>query len=105
MERRISVFISNNTCGEVDVEADGRRMQRGERLYILQRYVSEDARGYSGSSPVQGKRSLLCWNAFEHSEQVSPHHVDGGYVQSLVGRVDASQRGSEADHVELGVSF
>ena len=23
MERRISVFISNNTCGEVDVEAEG----------------------------------------------------------------------------------
>ena len=34
-----------------------------------------------------------------------PDHLDGGDVQTLIGRVDETEGGAEAHHVEVGVTL
>ena len=41
--------------------------------------------------------------SLENVEQVIPYHLYGGDEQTLVGRVNAAQRRTEAYHVELGI--
>ena len=34
-----------------------------------------------------------------------PHHLNGGDEQTLVGGVDATKRGAERHHVEVGITL
>ena len=48
---------------------------------------------------------LLGGDVLQDVEEVVPNHLDGGDVQTLVRRVDTTQGGAEADHVEVRVAL